>query len=511
MNLATIIDGHPDEAVALISRGQRTTYGELRRQVGELRGGLTRLGVGPGDRLAIVSGNTWFFAVTYLAALGAGAVVVPLNPSSPAAELTEQLGLVRPKTLVVGPAGREAVSEINTGALGVEHVLVPAGVKLDGSAPLDDLFGGDAAPVVERADDDLAALLFTSGTSGAPKAAMLTHGSLRANLEQAQRHPGRAVRADDIVLGVLPLFHIFGLNVVLGLTLFAGAAMVLVERFDPVSALETVANHKVTIILGAPPMFTAWATMPATELEGSDTESVVPEARNGPMADVRLVLTGAAPLASEVGVAFEQRFGIALRQGYGLTEASPIVTSSVVDGDPKPDSIGVALPGLEVRLVDEEGEDALEGDSGEIWVRGPNVFAGYWENPEASAAAVDSDGWLHTGDIAVADDDGFLFIVDRAKDLIIVSGFNVYPAEVEEALLDHPGIAQVAVVGVRHPYSGETVKAFVVPEPGQHLEEDEVIEFCADRLARYKCPTKVMFVTELPVGPAGKLLRRSLR
>jgi long-chain acyl-CoA synthetase len=502
MNLATIIDPHPDDAIAFISRGQRTTYAELRRQVGELRGGLSRHGVGPGDRVAVVSANTWFFAVTYLAALGAGAVVVPLNPSSPAAELTEQLGLVRPKALVVGPAGREAVAEINTAALGVELMLVPSGIKLDGALSLDDLFGGEATPVVDRADDDLAALLFTSGTSGAPKAAMLTHGSLRANLEQAQRHPGRAVRSDDVVLGVLPLFHIFGLNVVLGLTLFAGASVVLIERFDPVTALETVVNHKVTIVLGAPPMFTAWATMPATELEDGDAN---------PMASVRLVLTGAAPLTSEVAVAFEQRFGLPLRQGYGLTEASPIVTSSVVDGEPKPDSIGVPLPGLEVRLIDEEGEDAPAGDAGEIWVRGPNVFAGYWENPDATASAVDDQGWLHTGDIAVVDDDGFLFIVDRAKDLIIVSGFNVYPAEVEEALLEHPGIAQVAVAGVSHPYSGETVKAFVVSESGRHLEEDEVIEFCADRLARYKCPTKVMFVNELPVGAAGKLLRRSLR
>jgi long-chain acyl-CoA synthetase len=502
MNLASIIDGHADDAVALVSRGQRTTYGELRRQVAELRGGLTRLGIAPGDRVAIVSGNTWFFAVTYLASLGVGAVVVPLNPTSPAAELAEQLGFITPRVLVVGPAGRDAVGEINTAAVGVEHLIVPNGVQLDGALEFDDLFGGEIAPVADLGEDDLAAMLFTSGTSGAPKAAMLTHGNLRANLDQAQRHPGRAVHPDDVVLGVLPLFHIFGLNVVLGLTLLAGASVVLVERFDPVTALDTVVNHKVTIVLGAPPMFTAWATMPASEHEADGAN---------PMAGVRLVLTGAAPLPSEIAVAFEQRYEIPLRQGYGLTEASPIVTSSVVDGPPKPDSIGVALPGLEVRLVDEDGEDALTGDAGEIWVRGPNVFKGYWENPEATAGAIDSEGWLHTGDIAVADDDGFLYIVDRAKDLIIVSGFNVYPAEVEEALAEHPGIAQVAVVGVRHPYSGETVKAFVVPEPGRHLEEDEVIEFCADRLARYKCPTKVLFVTELPTGSGGKLLRRSLQ
>ena len=502
MNLATIIDGPPDDAIAIISRGQRTTYGELRRQVNELRGGLTRLGVEPGDRVAVVSANTWFFVVTYLATLGAGGVLVPLNPSSPAAELADQFTVVRPKVLVVGPAGREAVGEINTSAAGVEHVLTTSGASLDGAGKLDDLFGGDASPVVERGDDDLAALLFTAGTSGSPKAAMLTHGSLRANLEQAQRHPGRAVRPDDVVLGVLPLFHIFGLNVVLGLTLFAGASVVLIERFDPVSALESVVNHNVTIVLGAPPMFTAWATMPATEAE-----------RNGasPMQHVRLALTGAAPLPTEVADAFDQRYGVPLLQGYGLTEASPIVTSSVVEGEPKAESIGVVLPGMEVRLVDEDGEDAVEGDSGEIWVRGPNVFAGYWEDTTATANALDTDGWLHTGDIAVADDEGFLFLVDRAKDLIIVSGFNVYPAEVEEALLEHPGIDEVAVIGVSHPYSGEAVKAFVVCTPGQHLEEDEIIEFCADRLARYKCPTKVMFVTELPKGTAGKLLRRSLR
>jgi long-chain acyl-CoA synthetase len=502
MNLATIIDGPPDEAIAIISRGQRTTYGELRRQVNELRGGLTRLGVQPGDRVAVVSANTWFFVVTYLATLGAGGVLVPLNPSSPAAELADQFTVVRPKVLVVGPAGREAVGEINTSAAGVEHVLTTSGASLDGAGKLDDLFGGDASPVVDRSDDDLAALLFTAGTSGSPKAAMLTHGSLRANLEQAQRHPGRAVHPDDVVLGVLPLFHIFGLNVVLGLTLFAGASVVLIERFDPVSALESVVNHKVTIVLGAPPMFTAWATMPATDAEKGGAS---------PMEHVRLALTGAAPLPTEVADAFNQRYGVPLLQGYGLTEASPIVTSSVVDGEPKAESIGVVLPGMEVRLVDEDGEDAVEGDSGEIWVRGPNVFAGYWEDTAATANALDPEGWLHTGDIAVADDDGFLFLVDRAKDLIIVSGFNVYPAEVEEALLEHPGIDEVAVIGVSHPYSGEAVKAFVVCTPGQHLEEDEVIEFCADRLARYKCPTKVMFVTELPKGTAGKLLRRSLR
>ncbi len=226
---------------------------------------------------------------------------------------------------------------------------------------------------------------------------------------------------------------------------------------------------------------------------------------------MRLALTGAAPLPPDVATDFRDRFNLPLRQGYGLTEASPVVTSSLLGGEPRPFSIGTVLPGIEVRLVDEEGEDALEGDAGEIWVRGPNVFAGYWEDAEATAQAKTDDGWLRTGDVAVTDDDGYLYLIDRAKDLIIVSGFNVYPAEVEEALIEHPGVAGVAVVGVNHPHSGETVKAFVVAAPGVHLEEDQLIEFVSKRLARYKCPTKITFVDELPHGLGGKLLRRNLR
>jgi long-chain acyl-CoA synthetase len=496
VNLAAIIEAHPDDAVALVSRGSPTTYGQLRTQVAELRGGLARLGVEPGDRVALAAANNWFFAVTYLATLGVGAVAVPLNPASPGAELERELAAVQAKVVVVGPSAREAIDDVDRAAAGLEHVVLAGAAEGEGPR-VEDLFGGSTAPLVEREADDLAVLVFTAGTSGSPKAAMLTHGNLLSNIDQVQRHPGRRVAADDALLGVLPLFHIFGLNVVLGLGLSAGARVVLVERFDPVASLDTLQRHGITLVAGAPPMYTAWATMPG--------------ANPGAFATVRLATSGAAPLPDEIRPLFEQRFGTPIHEGYGLTEAAPVVTSSLVDRPPRPGSIGVPLPGMEVRLVDEEGEDALVGDPGEIWVRGPNVFKGYWENEDATAAALTPDGWLRTGDVAVADDEGWLYIVDRAKDLIIVSGFNVYPAEVEEALLEHPGIAQVAVVGNAHPYSGETVVAFVVPEPGRLLEEDEVIEFCADRLARYKCPTKVNFVPSLPVGVAGKLLRRELR
>jgi len=497
VNLATIVDGHPEDAPALLSRGNVTTYGELRRQIAELRGGLVRLGVEPGDRVALATANNWFFVVAYFATLGVGAVAVPVNPASPTAELQGELASVRPRVLIAGPSASEGVKGLDAERLGLAHVVAPENAGMDRATPFEDLMGGDEAPLVDRATDDLAVLIFTAGTGGSPKAAMLTHGNLRANIDQAQAQPGRELVPSDVAFGVLPMFHIFGLNVVLGLTLAAGGSVVLVERFDPTSAFDTIRERGVTILAGAPTMFSAMLDVPR----------VAPDA----LASLRLAVSGAAALPPDVATRFAERFGIPIRQGYGLTEAAPIVTSSVIEGDPKPYAIGVVLPGIEVRLVDEEGEDALEGDAGEIWVRGPNVFAGYWEDEEATARALTADGWLRTGDVAVTDDDGFLYLIDRAKDLIIVSGFNVYPAEVEDVLASHEGVAEVAVVGVDHPHSGETVKAFVVARPGVHLEEDQLIDFAATRLARYKCPTKITFVDELPHGLGGKLLRRALR
>jgi long-chain acyl-CoA synthetase len=497
VNLASVIESHPDEAAAIVSRGKVTTYGELRRQVGELRHGLGGLGIEPGDRVAILAANNWFFVVSYLAVLGLGAVAVPLNHGSPAAELTAQLREVGATVAIVGPSSRLAAEGIDRAALGVEHLLATDNSGLAGATSLEGLFTGAQLPLVERETSDLATLLFTAGTAGSPKAAMLTHGNLRANLDQIQAHPGRTLEPADVSLGVLPLHHIYGLNVILMLSLLAGSAVVLVERFDPSTALETVVNHQVTMIAGAPPMYASWLALPDAD----------PDA----FASVRLAVSGAAALSVEVARAFTERFGVIIHEGYGLTEASPTVTSSVVSSLNRPGSIGVPLTGVDVRLVDSDGADVPPGDPGEIWVRGPNVFAGYWANEEATRVAITPDGWLKTGDIAVIDDDGWLYIVDRAKDVIIVSGFNVFPAEVEEVLAGYRGVAEVAVVGVPHPHSGEAVKAFVVAAPGHHFEEDELIEYAASRLARYKCPSKIMFVDELPRGTAGKMLRRTLR
>jgi len=497
MNFANIIDRHPESSTALISQGRVTTYGQLKRQVEELRGGLVRAGLEPGDRLAIATANTWFFVVSYLATLGVGGVAVPLNPQSPPVELERELAATGARMAVVGPRGRDSFAGVDRMAVDLERVLVPEGVRLDAAEPFEELFGGDPAPCVARDEADDAVLMFTAGTAGARKAARLSHGNLLANLQQVTSHPGLARQGDDVGLGVLPLFHIFGLNAVLGLALYSGSSVVLLERFDPASSLEAIRDHGVTVIAGAPPMFGAWAAVPDTDPSS--------------MASVRLAVSGGAPLPDEVADAFRARFDKPIWQGYGLTETAPIVSSSLVGGEPRRGSIGLPLPGIDVRLVDPEGEDALAGDPGEVWVRGPNVFPGYWNDPDATALVLTDDGWLKTGDIAVTDDDGYLYLVDRAKDLIIVSGFNVFPAEVEEVLLEHPGIADAGVVGVSHPYTGEAVKAFVVAKQGRHLEEDEVIEFCAERLARYKCPSSVSFVDEIPQGLVGKVLRRALQ
>ena len=491
VNLAAIIEAHPAAAAALVVDGHVTTYGELRRQVAGVRASLVGAGVVPGDRVALLSGNSPAFVVGLLAALGVGAAVVPLNPQAPAAEVARELAAVGPVAAVVGPGG----------ALPRDHGLravIAADGGPDGTMPLAEAVTAEPAPLVERAGGDIAVLMFTSGTAGLPRAAVLTHGNLLANIAQVQAHPGRQVSASDVVLGVLPLFHIFGLTVNLCLTLAAGGSLVLVPRFDPQASLALCERFGVTILAGAPPMFAALAAAPAGD-------------GGNPLATVRLALSGAAPLSDRVATDVRTRFGLPLYQGYGLTEASPVVTSAVVDGEPRPGSIGVPLPGVEVRLVGDDEEDVLTGDPGELWVRGANVFAGYWEDPEATGAVMAPGGWLRTGDLGVLGDDGNLQLVDRAKDLIIVNGFNVVPAEVEAVLLQHPLVADVAVVGEASERSGEAVRAVVVAAPAGAPSLPDLTAFAAARLARYKCPTLLTVVDEIPHGQAGKLLRRAVR
>ena len=356
----------------------------------------------------------------------------------------------------------------------------------------------EARPPVARGAEDLAVLLFTAGTAGPPKAAMLTHGSLLANLEQLQGHAGLRIEATDVALGVLPFFHVFGLNVVLDLALLAGASVALVDHFHPAEALARVRRDRVTVIAAVPAVYAAWSALS------------VDDAPADALSGVRLCVSGAAALPFDVARQMHARFGVGVHEGYGLTEASPVVTTSAVVAQPRRGSIGPPLPGIDVRLVDTEDRDVLEGDPGEILVRGPNVFAGYWDDADATAQVLTGDGWLRTGDIAVADEDGWLTLVERAKDVIIVSGFNVFPGEVEEAIADHPAVAEVAVIGEPHPRTGETVVAFVVPVAGAQPDPVELLRHAGRRLARYKLPTRVEVVSELPRSFTGKLLRREL-
>jgi long-chain acyl-CoA synthetase len=380
---------------------------------------------------------------------------------------------------------------------------LPALVAVPEELPLGPAY--DAGPT--RAD--LAVLLYTSGTEGRPKGAMLTHGALMANHEQVGRIEPRVVGPDDTLLLALPLFHAYGLNSSLGAVAYHGARGVLVDRFDPADALALIARHHVTAIVGVPSMYLAWSLLPDL---GEAMESV------------RLAVCGAAPLDQATTTRFTAATRHPVFVGYGLTETAPVVTSTLVSPAPKPGSIGRPVPGVEVKLVDADGAEVSEvdpdddepdididdagSDPGEIVVRGANLFSGYWPDGRDGP---DADGWWATGDIAYADADGDLFLVDRRGELILVNGFNVYPREVELVLESQAGIAEAAVIGVPHPYTGQTVKAFLVRTPGAEVTADEVMRHAERNLARFKCPTAVEFVVELPHSAIGKVRKTLLR
>lgn len=457
----------------------------------------------PGERVGIALANTLEFATVYFAALRAGLVAVPMNTGYTGAELqflledsgarvvffdtfTEQAA-----TAAVGGTSREPPLLVDCGqdpaARKAEETLV--------FLSLPELMG---PPGVEKVAaiggaEDLAVLLYTSGTSGRPRGAMLSHRALTANLMQLAAIDPPVVSTDDVVLVVPPLFHIYGLNVGLGMAAWTGATAVLVDRFDPVATLAEIGRRKVTTIVGAPPMYVAW--------------SMLPELRQA-LSGVRLAVSGSASLPTEVMIALRDGTGCPIYEGYGLTETAPVLTSTLASETVKPGSIGRPIPGVALRLREHSGGAELdEGDPGEIVVRGANLFSGYWPD---GRGAPDTDGWFATGDLAYQDPDGDLFLVGRLRELVIVSGFNVYPAEVESVLDSHPGVAESAVLAIPHPYTGESVKALVVRREGVALSAEELIAFASASLARFKCPTVVEFVEALPHSVAGKVAKGRL-
>lgn len=481
------------DAVAFVDAptGVETTWAQLDLAVDHLAAGLRRHGLEAGDRVALLLGNRIEFVATYFATLRAGLVSLPLNTAYTRHEVADVLARSGARLVVADESTEE-----------VAAAAAPQGcdVAVVGDASFEALtrLGSRADAHVPDADDafdpeSLAVLLFTSGSSGPSKGAMLSHRALLANIDQLRAIEPSPLQGDDVVLLVLPLFHVYALNAVLGMAVAQGARSVLVPKFSPSAALETVASYGITNIPAAPPVFVAWASLPdlADRLAG-----------------VRTMISGAAALAPAVFQEYAVRAEKPVWEGYGLTEAAPVVTSTFVGRRAKPGCVGAPLPGVEVRLVDESGEAADPEDPGEILVRGANLFSGYW--PDGSDGP-DADGWWATGDVAYADEDGDLHLVDRRRDLVIVSGFNVYPYEVETVIAAHPAVAEVAVIGVPHEQTGETVAAYVVPIAGSGLTADDVRDVCEQRLARFKCPTTIAIVDSLPHTSTGKLAKGRLR
>jgi long-chain acyl-CoA synthetase len=463
------------------------TFEEIDAEADRVAAGLRARGVEAGDRVAIAMPNVPHFVFSYFGTLRAGAVAVPVNAMLTEPEITRILQDATPKVILgAGGPGQLAASA----ASGLDIQVVDS----ESWDELGDL--GQRVDDVKVGGDDIAVLSYTSGTTGKAKGAMLSHANLLANLEQQSQVPEDHVEPDDVLLLTLPLFHIFGLNVPLGLLMKNAARGVLLERFEPVATLREIEKQKVTILFGAPPMYRGWVATP-----GADQYD---------LSSVRLAISGAAPIASEVVESFRGLFGVDIDEGYGLTETAPTLTSNRMKPKPKLGSVGAPLPGVELRIVDEAGDDVELGDTGEIIVRGPNVFQGYWQQPEETKR-VFTDEWFHTGDIAVMDEEGYIYLVDRKRDLVIVSGFNVFPSEVEAALLENPAVAEAAVVGVPHEYRGETLKAYVVLEAGATATAEELLDDARLRLARFKLPESIEIVDDLPHLLTGKVLRRMLR
>jgi long-chain acyl-CoA synthetase len=492
---------------ALIWHDRTLTWAELDTACDGVARALLARGPAPvggrPPRVAIALPNTPQFAAAFFGALRAGLVAVPINPDYTARELRQVLADSGASVLVGTPEVCSAAAGLRADLPRLRGVHVDALPARDGPQ-VADVGGGE----------DLAVLLYTSGTEGRPKGAMLSHRALIANHAQLDAIEPAVLGPDDRALLALPLFHAYGLNSGLGAIAYQGASAVLVERFDPADTLGLIARHQVTVVVGVPTMYVGWSLLPDL---GEAMESV------------RVAVCGAAPLDPATAARFTATTRHPVMVGYGLTETAPVVTSTLASPVPKVGSIGRAIPGVEVRLVgaagdevwhtgwtEEEGTadyeleapDSPGTDPGEIQVRGPNLFSGYWPDGRDGP---DPDGWWATGDVAYADGDGDLFLVDRLGELILVSGFNVYPREVELVLEAHPGISEAAVVAAPHPYTGQTVRAYLVRARGGAVTAEEILQHAERNLARFKCPTSVEFVDRLPHSATGKVRKTALR
>ncbi len=509
VNLAESFPTPPMDRVALVAGGRSTSYSALAERVDRWRGSLRSAGLRPGDRVALLSGNDEIFVIGYLACLTAGLVTVPLNPQSPPAELRRQLDAVAARSIIVGVAGCEVWSELR--AMGLSGDLDDglcfvaghgegASDDLDSVPTISDLERGTPGAVAEVADHDPAIFLFTSGTAGDPKPAVLTHRNLRTSILSVISVNPDFFNQHHTALAVIPLFHVFGINLIVNLALTTGATIVLEDHDGPGRIGELVRENAVSILVGPPTMWASLIRDPT--IQATD------------MTSVELAVSGAARLEPALALEVRDKLGLDIKEGYGLTETGGVLSSSM-GSDAPVGSVGPLMPGVEARLVDLQGNNVLVGDVGEIWVRGPMLSPGYWVLGEGGDGEIVSssqteNGWLRTGDLAVVDDFGRLAIMTRIKDLIIVSGFNVHPTEVETALVSHPSVVAAAVRGEPDDTTGERIVAYVVAAADHTIDPHLLREHCGTELARYKVPTRISPVLELPISTIGKLRRQDL-
>src|SRR5580692_9357950 len=464
------------------------TYRALDEASAKVAGLLHERGLKPGDRVGIMMPNVAEVPVVYYGVLRAGGVVVPMNPLLKAREVAYYLGDSGAGLMF---AWQGFADQARGGAEQAEADVI----VVDGTG-FPDLLASAAADdhVAERDDEDTAVILYTSGTTGHPKGAELTHGNLISNTEVTRADIVRA-RPEDVIFGGLPLFHVFGQTVALNVAVAAGACLTLLPRFAAEHALRIIAGHHVTVFEGVPTMYVALLHQP--DRADYDTSSL------------RTCISGGAALPVEVLRGFEEAFGVPVLEGYGLSETSPVASFNLPGRERRPGSIGTPIRDVQMRVVDEEGHEVPPGEVGEIVVRGPNVMKGYWQRPEATAEAI-TGGWFHTGDLARVDADGYFYIVDRKKDLIIRGGYNVYPREIEEVLYEHPAVAEAAVIGLPHPALGEEVAAAVALKPGAAITAEELRAYVKGQVAAYKYPRHVWIVDSLPKGATGKIQKRDI-
>ncbi|MEA2382229.1 MAG: long-chain acyl-CoA synthetase [Solirubrobacteraceae bacterium] len=485
--LSRSVAERPDQ-VAVKLDDSELSYAALDDAAARTAALLHAKGVRPGDRVGIMLPNVAYFASCYYGALRAGAAVVTMNGLLKDREVAFHLGDSGAKLLL---AWHDFADAARAGAeqADAECVLVEPGefeALLERCEP--------AVQVTERRGDDTALILYTSGTTGTPKGAELTHDNLLRNVEVIVDLFGLDERA--VTLGALPFFHAFGQTCALNATIAAGGRLTLIPRFDGGKALEVLERDHVTVFEGVPTMYAAMLHHPrADEADVSALE---------------VCISGGAAMPVEVLRAFEQKFGCEILEGYGLSETSPVASFNRRGGDRKPGSIGIPIDGVEMRVIDADGAEVPTGDVGEVAIRGHNVMKGYWKQEQATADAIDPDGWFKTGDMAKLDEDGYFFIVDRKKDLVIRGGYNIYPREVEEVFYEHPDVREVAVIGIPHDELGEEVAAAIALKAGADSTPDELRDFVKQRVAAYKYPRHVWLVDELPKGPTGKILKREI-